>query len=141
MVMAIHFLLDTNILSEVTKLRPNAQVIGRLAENSGQLAITAITYHELMVGYLRLPESRKRRELEVYMRQSIEGVLAILPYDDRTARWHATERARLMQSGKTPAYADGQIAAIAAVNNLTLVTRNVKDFQHFRDLTIENWFD
>ncbi|MEL7068495.1 MAG: type II toxin-antitoxin system VapC family toxin [Cyanobacteria bacterium J06581_3] len=139
--MAIHFLLDTNILSEVTKLRPNAQVMGRLAENSGRFAIAAITYHELMVGYLRLPSSRKRQELEVYMRQSIEGVLAISPYDNKAARWHAIERARLMQSGKTPAYADGQIAAIAAVNNLTLVTRNVKDFQHFQDLTIENWFD
>lgn len=141
MVMAIRFLLDTNILSEATKLRPNAQVIGRLAENSGQFAISAVTYHELMVGYLRLPASRKRQELEGYMRQSVAGVLTILPYDDKTARWHALERSRLMQSGKMPAYADGQIASIAAVNGLTLVTRNVKDFQHFQALTIENWFD
>jgi tRNA(fMet)-specific endonuclease VapC len=45
------------------------------------------------------------------------------------------------QAGQTPAYCDGQIAAIAAVNNLTLVTRNINDFQHFQDLKLENWFE
>ncbi|MEM7792978.1 MAG: type II toxin-antitoxin system VapC family toxin [Cyanobacteria bacterium P01_C01_bin.118] len=139
--MAIRFLLDTNILSESTKLRPNAQVLGRLAENSGQFAIASVTYHELTVGYLRLPDSRKRRELEVYMSQSIEGILEILPYDNTAARWHAIERTRLSQSGKTPAYVDGQIAAIAAINNLILVTRNTSDFQYFQDLKVENWFE
>jgi tRNA(fMet)-specific endonuclease VapC len=42
--------------------------------------------------------------------------------------------------GKTPAYADGQIAAIAQVNNLTLVTNNVSDYADFADLKLENWF-
>ncbi len=139
--MAIRFLLDTNILSEPTKLHPNDRVMHRLAENSGQFAIASISYHEVMVGYLRLPESRKRREIEAYMQQGIEGVLEILPYDDTAARWHAIERTRLMQTGKTPAYVDGQIAAIAAINNLTLITRNVSDFQYFQDLKIENWFE
>lgn len=141
MVIAIRFLLDTNILSEPTKPRPNAQVIERFAENSGQFAIASVTYHELMFGYLRLPESRKRRELEAYMRQNIEEVLEILPYDDTAARWHAIERTRLIQLGKTSAYVDGQIAAVAAVNDLTLVTRNTSDFQYFHDLKIVNWFE
>jgi tRNA(fMet)-specific endonuclease VapC len=50
------------------------------------------------------------------------------------------ERARLIPSGLTPSYADGQIAAIAKVNNLILVTRNVADYANFQDLAIENWF-
>jgi tRNA(fMet)-specific endonuclease VapC len=141
MVMAIRFLLDTNILSEPTKRYPNDRVTYRLAENSGQLAIAAVTYHEMMVGYLRLPASRKRQEIEAYMGQSVEGVLTILPYCGRAARWHAIERTRLSQVGQTPAYCDAQIAAIAAVNNLTLVTRNINDFQHFQDLKLENWFE
>jgi predicted nucleic acid-binding protein len=43
-------------------------------------------------------------------------------------------------AGKNPAYADGQIAAIAQVNNLTLVTNNVSDYADFADLKLENWF-
>jgi tRNA(fMet)-specific endonuclease VapC len=51
------------------------------------------------------------------------------------------ERARLIPIGLTPSYADGQIAAVAAVNQLILVTRNVSDYQNFDELVIENWFD
>jgi tRNA(fMet)-specific endonuclease VapC len=47
----------------------------------------------------------------------------------------------LSEIGLTPAFADGQIAAVASTNQLILVTRNLKDFINFRDLTIENWFD
>ncbi|WP_458789502.1 PIN domain-containing protein [Adonisia turfae] len=139
--MAVRFLLDTNILSEPTKRRPNDRVMQQLAENSGQFAIASISYHEVMVGYLRLPESQKRREIKTYMQQSVDGVLEILPYDDTAARWHALERTRLMQAGKTPPYVDGQIAAIATTNSLTLVTRNTDDFQYFQDLQIANWFE
>ncbi|MEL6138693.1 MAG: type II toxin-antitoxin system VapC family toxin [Cyanobacteria bacterium J06628_6] len=139
--MAIHFLLDTNIVSEPTKLRPNERVMNRITESSEQLAIAAVTYHELMFGCLRLPESRKRREIEAYLGQIIEGGLTILPYGDEAARWHAIERARLIKVGQTPAYFDGQIAAISAVNNLTLVTRNTDDFQYFQGLKLENWFE
>jgi tRNA(fMet)-specific endonuclease VapC len=53
----------------------------------------------------------------------------------------AGERARLVRLGLPPPIADGQIAAVAAVNSLILVTRNVADFANFRNLDIENWFD
>ncbi len=141
MVIVIRFLLDTNILSEPTKLHPNDRVMAQLTEKSGQFAIASVSYHEVMMGYLRLPESRKRQEIKAYMQQSVEKVLEILPYDDTAARWHALERTRLMQAGKTPPYVDGQIAAIAATNSLTLVTRNTDDFKDFQDLQIANWFE
>ena len=50
MVMAIHFLLDTNILSEPTKPLPNTRVMTRLTENSGQFATATIAYHEIVFG-------------------------------------------------------------------------------------------
>jgi tRNA(fMet)-specific endonuclease VapC len=56
-------------------------------------------------------------------------------------QWHARERARLSKIGKTLAFADGQIASIAAANDLILVTNNVADFQYFDNLKIDNWFD
>lgn len=66
--------------------------------------------------------------------------LLVLPYDGEAARWHARERARLERLGLTPAFVDGQIAAVAAVRGLVLVTRNVRQFEAFTDLRIENWF-
>jgi len=42
--------------------------------------------------------------------------------------------------GKPSAFADGQIAAIAKVNDLILVTRNITDFRYFAGIEIENWF-
>ena len=65
--------------------------------------------------------------------------MLILPYDDRAAEWHAKERARLSVKGSTPSFVDGQIAAIAQVNGLILVTRNIDDFKPFDGLKIENW--
>jgi tRNA(fMet)-specific endonuclease VapC len=47
----------------------------------------------------------------------------------------------LRQAGRPPSYPDSQIAAIAAVNDLVLVTRNVDDFEGFTGLRLENWFD
>ena len=55
------------------------------------------------------------------------------------ADWHAAERARLTGLGRTPPFVDGQIAAIAHVNGLVLVTANVADFRHFADLSVEDW--
>jgi tRNA(fMet)-specific endonuclease VapC len=63
----------------------------------------------------------------------------VLPYDEAAARWHGFERARLEGLGKPAPYVDGQIAAIAHVNKLILVTVNVKDFAPFKDIDLENW--
>lgn len=65
--------------------------------------------------------------------------MSILDYDPAAAEWHARERVRLTVRGQTPTFADGQIAAIAAVHNLTLVTFNVDDFNRFEGLRVESW--
>ena len=71
--------------------------------------------------------------------EAVGAVLPVLPYDQEAASWHARERARLGKRGRPPSAADGQIAAIASVNDLTLVTANVKDFRRFKDLVVEDW--
>jgi tRNA(fMet)-specific endonuclease VapC len=65
--------------------------------------------------------------------------LPILPYDEEAAAWHARERARLAKRGLPPSATDGQIAAIARVNDLVLVTANPKDFRRFQGLKVEDW--
>jgi tRNA(fMet)-specific endonuclease VapC len=55
------------------------------------------------------------------------------------ATWHEYERARLETPGRPAPFADGQIAAIAHANGLTLITRNVKDFARFKELDVTDW--
>ncbi len=108
-------------------------------EHRAESATAAPVWHELWYGCQRLPLSAKRTTLEEYIRAAIIDVMPILPYDEHAALWHANERSRLVSIGQAPAYFDGQIAAIAAINDLTLVTFNTSDFRGFTDLKILDW--
>lgn len=88
----------------------------------------------------RISKSVRKRELiEAYLRDVVGPTVPIFSYDTPAAEVHAIERARLSLLGKTPPFADGQIAAIARVNGLVLVTRNVADFRAFEGLNVESW--
>lgn len=137
--MAHNYLLDTNVLSEPMRPVPDPGVLSRLMEVGGAAATAAPAWHELDYGRIRLPAGRRRRAVDA-MLERLDAVLDVLPYDRAAARWHARERARLARKGKTPPFVDGQIAAIAAVNGLILVTRNVRDFSPFAELRVESWF-
>jgi tRNA(fMet)-specific endonuclease VapC len=133
------YLLDTNTISEPIRPHPNQGVVERLRTYQDELAIASPVWHELLFGCYRLPPSRRRESIERYLTEVVRPALPILPYDALAAEWHATERVRLVGLGKTPPFVDGQIAAIARTNDLTLVTANVADFVNFSDLRIENW--
>lgn len=137
--MSLRYLLDTNIISEAVRPQPNPNVMQRLVEARSTVAIASVVWHEALVGCYRMPESHRRRTVEAYLLEEVQA-LPILPYTKESAEWFATERARLIPIGRSPAYADGQIAAIAKINNLILVTRNTADYENFQDLAIENWF-
>lgn len=134
----MRFLIDTNTISEPCKREPNPQVLSRLVAHQGALAIAATTWHELRYGVATMPLGRRRDFTQQYVRELGE-VMEVLPYDQAAADWHAAERARLKD--QLPCYDDGLIAAVAATNDLTLVTRNVRDFERFAGLTVINWFD
>ncbi len=107
--------------------------------NRQWLATASTVWHELQYGFERMRESKKRRDIEDYLSNVVLKMMPILPYDQTAADWHAAQRAELSRMGKTPSYMDGQIAAVAAVNDLILVTRNVRDFENFPGLEIEYW--
>jgi tRNA(fMet)-specific endonuclease VapC len=136
----LRFLLDTNILSEPLRPCPNPQVIELLRQHQDTIATATIVLHELWFGCYRLPDSKKRRYIEEYLREEVEKKLPILPYDTQAAKWHAQARATLSKLGQTPPFRDGQIAAVAQVNHLKGVTHSVSDFTPFRDLEVEDWF-
>jgi len=110
-----------------------------LEKHQHEIVTAAPVWHELQYGCKRLPPSRKREVIEVFLLDVVKKNIFILPYDDRAAEWHAKERARLSLKGKPPPFVDGQIAAIAKINDLVLVTRNVEDFKLFSGLKSENW--
>lgn len=139
--MSLVYLLDTNVVSEPLRPAPNQYVLERLRQHEAEIAIASVVWHELLYGASRLPPSAKRSVIEDYLNEVIALAFPILPYDAQAALWHAAERARLVTLGKTPSFADGQIAAIAQVGNLVLVTANVSDFSMFKDLQVENWFE
>ncbi len=137
--MKLRFLLDTNVLSEPVRPAPNPQVISSLERFGNEIATASPVWTELLYGCYRLPPSSRRREIEHYLLEISASSLPILPYDEAAADWHAAERARLEALGKTPAFVDGQIAAVAQIRGLVLVTRNVSDFVNFEGLAVENW--
>jgi tRNA(fMet)-specific endonuclease VapC len=122
------------------KTIPDPHVMAMLRRHQHEIVTAAPIWHELRFGCLRLPVSRKRKVIEAYLEDVVWRNLEILPYDEQAAGWHAEERARLTAQGQTPPFVDGQIAAIAKVNGLILVTRNAADFSMFGDLEVQNWF-
>lgn len=106
----------------------------RMARIEGVSAIASIVLDELRYGALRLPEGQRRTDLLGMLDELVIDGLPVLPFDR-----NAAERARLESLSQTPPFADGQIAAVAAVNDLTLVTHNLRDFEAFEGLRVEDW--
>ncbi len=137
--MNLKFLLDTSIVSAPIKKVPDPRVTKMLDQHGAACAIASPVWHELVYGCKRMPTGARRDAVERYLRTVVQASFPVLPYDEVAAAWHATELARLEDIGKTRPFVDGQIAAIAQRNALTLVTANPRDFVGFKDLTLANW--
>jgi tRNA(fMet)-specific endonuclease VapC len=118
---------------------PAPAILKRLNEHGPECAIAAPVWHELTYGCHRLPKGKRRAAIEAYLRDVVRPSFPNLPYDEAAATWHGEERARLEALGKPAPFVDGQIAAVAHVHELVLVTTNEKDFRGFKGLQVENW--
>ncbi len=96
-------------------------------------------WHELRFGCARLARFRRREAIERYLDEVVAVSLPVLDYDRRAADWHALERARLVATARIPPFVDGQIAAIARVDDLILGTSNKADFQGIKGLHVRIW--
>lgn len=137
--MTLKYLLDTNVVSEPLRPEPAPGILRGISKHEGEMAIPSVVWHELQFGCVRLPKSRRRTAIEHYLQDVLLASFPILNYDRAAAEWHALERARLSAAGKKPPFIDGQIAAIARVNELVLVTSNRADFAGFKGLRVTNW--
>jgi tRNA(fMet)-specific endonuclease VapC len=135
----LQFLLDTSVISAPVSKASPPRIIKRLEDHGHECAIAAPVWHELTFGCRRLPRGKRRDAIDAYLQDVVKASFPILAYDEAAATWHGHERARLEALGRSAPFTDGQIASIAHVNGLTLVTFNVKDFAHFKDLRVTTW--
>lgn len=138
------YLLDTNIISEPTKLSPNENVIQKIADNLEYSCISAITWAEMLSGIKSMPEGKRKTGLFDYSIESVQKQYEILSFDAIAANIYSDLYERLKAKGSPAQRFDLMIASIAISNNLILVTRNVSDFKDIAEnsnLMIENWYD
>jgi toxin FitB len=121
-------LLDTNVLSELTRLAPSPEVVTYL-QSLDTSYVSVISLHELQFGLARLPDGRRRRDLASVVERMVALYEdAILPIDKAEATRAGELQAELAAAGRTLHLADALIAATALVHDLTLATRNIDDF-------------
>lgn len=123
------YLLDTNIVSELRKPRPQAAVISWLeGVDDSDLHISSVTLGEIQAGIeiTREQDALKAAEIEAWADQ-VAAAYNVLPMDVETFR----QWAKLMHRQSDTVYEDAMIAATALAHKLTVVTRNVRDFKRF----------
>jgi toxin FitB len=122
------FLLDTNIISEIMKGRPNERVISFLFKLEDAW-LSTVTLHELDYGLALMPHGNRRAGLEKALSTLIaEYGDVVLPVDRAEARQAADLRAAARQAGHILHLGDALIAGTAKAHNLGVATRNVSDF-------------
>lgn len=134
--------LDTDVISEIFRPQPNAQVVAWLESLAGDVAITAITLAELLAGVRRLPDGRRKRALSAHIEFAIEsyrGDRSVLAFDDTAAEQYAEILVAREMAGLPINTADAQIAAICRAHRATCATRNTKDFAHTGVELVDPW--
>jgi predicted nucleic acid-binding protein len=125
----LKYLLDTNVISELRKRKPHGAVIAWMHSiPDDSLLLPAVVIGELQIGVerTRAQDPGKAAELDAWV-NTLSAGLEIVAMDGACFR----EWARLMQGTPGELLLDAMIAAIARVHNLTVATRNVRDFESF----------
>ena len=125
------YIVDANLLSEATKPDPAPQVLEWLRLNEQNLAVTPVVLGELEYGVLLLPASRRKKQLELWF-EKIRSTAHCLDFDSKAASSWAHLLAHLKSNGHAMPIKDSLIAASAIAHNLTVATRNTRDFKNAR---------
>ena len=124
------YLVDTNVLSELAKAKPDPNVVAWLRDHEPELYLSTVTIGELRRGIERLPTGKRKMALHSWfgtLCKRMEG--RILSFNTSTAHVWGQWMAAWDKKGTTVPSLDSQLAATAHRHNLTIVTRNVTDFQ------------
>ena len=140
----MNFLLDTHVVSEWVKSRPDAGVADWLAESDeDRIFISAVTIAEIRYGIERMPRGTRRDRLEVWLTDDLplRFEARVLPVDAGVGDRWGRVMARGQAAGRPVTAIDAFIAATAERHDLTLATRNVADFEVLGIRLINPWRD
>ena len=135
-------ILDTNVVSAMMRLPPDPVVISLLdTRDSESIWTTSITLFEIRQGIERLPESRRRAELEAASQRAFDQMFAgkILEFDAAAARGAAVLAADRERRGRPGDFRDTLIAGIVLAHRAEFATRNVRHFADLDLLVIDPW--
>ena len=138
----MNHLLDTNVVSEWVKPRPNAGVITWLAEaDEDRVFLSVVTLAELRYGIERMPTGARHDRLDSWLRNELPLSFAkrILPISPAIADIWGQVTARSQVKGHTMGIMDAFLAATAEVHRLTIVTRNVAHFSMLGHAVLNPW--
>jgi predicted nucleic acid-binding protein len=134
--------LDTNVVSEIARPQPHQAVLDWVdAQNSDDLAITAITAAEIRAGVAILPSGRRKREIGKRMESLLTDTFAgyVLAFDVDSSAHYAQVLTARAKIGRPISGLDAQIAAICLQHEATLATRNTADFEGIGVHLINPW--
>jgi predicted nucleic acid-binding protein len=135
-------LLDTNVLSEQLRPRPEPAVLAWMAaQPTESLYVSAVTQAEMMLGARLLPAGKRRSALEAALHAMFEEDFAghLLPFDSAAVSPYVEIVAVRRAAGRPVSQFDAQIAAIARRHGAKLATRNVGDFDGCGIAVIDPW--
>lgn len=138
------YLLDTNVVSEWVKPRPNGNVIAWLAAASeDEVFISVCTFAELRFGVASMTRGKRRDRLDEWLRSDLPVRFdrRIVGIDVSIADAWGIIQARARRKGQPVGPMDGLIAATAAVHDMTIVTRNTKHFEAVGVPLLNPWDD
>ena len=123
------YLVDANVLSEVTRPQASAQVIQWLRNHEADFVVNPIVLGEIEYGIGLTQSVRKRAELQKWFEDGLRR-LRVVDIDSGTASTWSALLVRLRKNGKAMPVKDSLIAASALQHKLIIVTRNTTDFRH-----------
>ena len=134
--MTHHYMLDTNVVSNVLRYPNGAAARKFRSFDKGALSISVIVAMELRFGAEKLGSQRLAEQIAI-----AASLYDILPLDAGAIGFYATLRAGLERAGTPIGALDTLIAAHALALDLTLVTDNIREFSRVPNLRVENWLD
>jgi len=136
-----NLLLDTNVISELTRPRPEAKVV-RLLRSVVDPWLCTVTLHELIYGAERSPDPLQRAKLFAWIQEiKIEFSGRFVIVDNEIAELSGRVRALADAQGRPADPLDAIIAACAQIGGLTLATRNTRDFEAFGIELLNPWLE